>query len=572
MSERLTMRKVREILRLRHDCGRPLREIAVSCAVGPATVSDYLARAQAAGLTWAQAATLSDAEVEARLFRQVGRNEPAARMPIDFEWVHGELRRTGVTLQLLWAEYQESAAARGTRGRAYQYSQFCDLYASWRQKLAVSMRQVHRAGEKGFVDYSGKKPVLIDSQSGEVIEVELYVLVLGASNYTYAEATRTQKLGDFVGSTVRAFDYFGAAPHVLVPDQLRSAVSGPDHYEPDINTTFLEMASHYGVAIIPARPRRPRDKAKVEAGVLLAQRWILARLRNRVFSDLRTLNGAIAELLDELNERPFKKLEGCRRSAFESIDRPAMKPLPARRYELGEWSKARVNVDYHLVFDERLYSVPVALVGERVEIRATVTTVEILHGGERVASHARSYGRKGTATTCDEHRPRTHREYGQWPPERMVGWAASFGPNVRQVVECILARYPRPELGYRAALGMMRLAQKHGAVRTDAACARALSVSGPGGPTRKYVEAILKLRLEQLPLQTQETTSTAALHENVRGGDYYAKEETGAERRNDSEDDRNEAHDDGHDDARAARVAAGARAVMGRKDRNARRS
>jgi transposase len=566
------MRKVREILRLRYECGRALREIAVSCSIGAATVSDYLARAEAAGLTWPQASAMSDAQVEARLFRLLGRNEPAARVPIDFEWVHGELRRAGVTLQLLWAEYQESAGQRGDGSRPYQYSQFCDLYASWRQKLAVSMRQVHRAGEKAFVDYSGKKPSIVDSRSGEVTEAELYVMVLGASNYTYAEATRTQRLGDFVGSTVRAFESFGAVPQVLVPDQLRSAVSGPDRYEPDINATFLEMANHYGVAVIPARPRRPRDKAKVEAGVLLAQRWILARLRNRVFYDLRTLNEAIAELLEELNERPFKKLEGCRRSAFESVDRPAMKPLPVRRYELGEWAKARVNVDYHVSFDDRLYSVPVALVGERVEIRATASTVEILHGGQRIASHARSHGRKGSATTCDEHRPRSHKEYGKWPPERMLGWAASFGPNVVRVVECALGRYPRPELGYRAALGLLRLAQKHGSERTDAACARALAVSGPSGPRRKYIEAILKLRLEQLPLATQETTSVVLVHENVRGGDYYEKEETGAERRNDSKDDGDEAHDDGHDDARTARVAAEPGAVVGRKDRNAHRS
>ena len=565
------MRKVREILRLRLECGRTMREIAVSCAVGPATVSDYLARAHAAGLTWPQAASLSEAEVEARLFREVGRNEPSERAPIDFEWVHRELRRTGVTLHLLWAEYQQGVGQRADASRPYQYSQFCDLYASWRQKLAVSMRQVHRAGEKAFVDYSGKKLAVADSRTGEVTEVELYVVVLGASNYTYAEATRTQQLGDFVGSTVRAFEYFGAVPQVLVPDQLRSAVTGPDRYEPDINATFLEMASHYGVAVIPARPRRPRDKAKVEAGVLLAQRWIVARLRNRVFYDLRTLNEAIAELLEELNERPFKKLEGCRRSTFESVDRPAMKALPARRYEIGEWAKARVNVDYHIAFDERLYSVPVALVGERVEIRATVTTVEILHGGERVASHARSYGRKGSATTCEEHRPRSHQEYGKWPPERMVAWGSSYGPNVARVIECILARYPRPELGYRASLGMMRLAQKHGPARTDAACARALSVSGPSGPTRKYVEAILRLRLDQVPLQPRETTTNAGTHENVRGGDYYAKEETGAERRDHSEDDRDEAHDDGHDDARASRVSAGTRAVVGGKNRNARR-
>jgi transposase len=531
MSERLIMRKVREVLRLKFECGRSQREIALACRIGQSTVSEYITRALAAGLTWRDVAAISDVEVESRLFHQVGRNEPALRTPIDFEWVHRELRRSAVTLQLLWAEYH-AGGRRADGSLPYQYSQFCDLYGQWRSKLAVSMRQVHRAGEKAFVDYSGKKPVVCDSITGEVREVELYVAVLGASNYTYAEATLTQRLPDFVASTVRAFEYFGCVPQVLVPDQLRSAVSSPDRYEPDINTTFLEMANHYGVAVIPARPARPRDKAKVEAGVLVTQRWILARLRTRRFTSLAELNEAIAELLEELNHRPFQKLEGCRHSAFESLERPVMKPLPARRYEMGEWAKARVNVDYHIAFDDRFYSVPVALVGERVEIRATASVVEILHRGERVATHPRSHARKGTAVTIDEHRPRSHREYGKWPPERMMGWAASFGPNVARVVECILRRYPRPEMGYRASLGMIRCAQKYGATRTDAACAHALAASGASGPSRKYVEAILKLRREQIAVQTPARPSTSTPHENIRGATYYDKEQEEDDGRN----------------------------------------
>jgi len=267
------------------------------------------------------------------------------RAPIDFNWVHQELRKTGVTLQLLWVEYREQVD-RDPRGLvAYQYSQFCDLYRSFRKTVDLSMRQVHRAGDKMFIDYSGKKPAIVDRDTGEVLEVELFVAVLGASSYTYAEATRSQKLGDFIGSCVRTLEYFGGVPQIAVPDQLRSAVKGPDRYDPELNPSYAEFAAHYGMAVVPARPRKPKDKAKVENAVLVAQRWILACLRNRVFYSLDELNVAIAELLEQLNERPFQKLEGYRRSAFERIDRPALRPLPPTRYELSRWKKARVNID-----------------------------------------------------------------------------------------------------------------------------------------------------------------------------------------------------------------------------------
>jgi transposase len=524
MSERLTMRKVREVLRLKNECDLTERQISVSCGISKGSVHDYLKRADEAGLTWQLARTMSDAEVEARLFKQLGRHEPKARAPIDFEWVHRELRKAGVTLQLLWTEYQQAVASRSDGLRPYQYSQFCDLYASWRSRLAVSMRQVHRAGEKAFVDYSGEKPRFVDANSGEVQQAELFVMVLGASNYTYAEATLTQRLADFLASHVRAFEYFGASPQVLVPDQLRSAISGPDRYDPEVNVAYLEMAQHYGMAVLPARPRKPKDKAKVEAGVLVAQRWILACLRNRTFFGLEDLHTAIAELLERLNTRPFQRLEGCRRSAFESIDRPAMKPLPSSRYERADWKKAKVNVDYHVVFDDRFYSVPHVLVGARVEVRATANTVELLHGGVRVASHRRSYGRKATYVTLDEHRPKSHRDYGAWPAERMIAWAGSFGPSVARVAEKILARYPHPEMGYRGIFGLVRTAEKHGAVRTDAACARALAVAGPWGPTRKYVEAILARGIEHAAVAAPAPDTRPVTHDNVRGASYFDKE------------------------------------------------
>lgn len=526
------MRKIREVLRLRFECGLGHRAIAASCAIGKGSVSEYLTRASEADLTWEAAKELSDAEVERRLFRQVGRNEPSPRAPIDFVWVHRELRRNGVTLQCLWLEYQEALSKAGV-ARPYQYSQFCDLYAGFRDKLSPSMRQTHRAGEKAFVDYSGKKPEIVNRHTGEVTEVELFVMVLGASNYTYVEATMTQRLGDFVASNVRALDYFGCAPEILVPDQLRSAVSGPHRYDPDINPTYLEMAQHYGLAIIPARPRKPKDKAKVEAGVWLAQRWILACIRNLTFFSLDELNSVIAVLLERLNTRPFQKLEGCRRSAFEGIDRPAMRPLPSTRYVMAHWKDATVDIDYHVNYDERPYSVDHTLVGAEVEVRATTTTVEILHGGSRVALHRRCYGPKGTPTTLDAHRPKSHRDYGAWPPSRMVAWAGTIGPSAAAVAERILTDKPHPEQGYRSCRALIRTAARYGHPRTEAACARALAI---GNPTRKSVEAILKRGLDGAPLvEEAAANSNLAAHENIRGGEYFSREEETDQRRDDSE-------------------------------------
>ncbi|MBX3188115.1 MAG: IS21 family transposase [Labilithrix sp.] len=518
------MRKIREVLRLKFESGRSNRQIALSCRIGAGTVSDYLQRARARSISWADAQSLTDAELEARLFAQAQYRASLPRAPIDFEWVHQELRRTGVTLQLLWTEYVEAAEGREGEEPPYQYSQFCERYHRWRSRLDLVMRQTHRAGEKAFIDYSGKRPAIVDAKTGEVIEVELFVMVLGASNYTFAEATRSQKSAEFIGSIVRGLEFFGGVPEVLVPDQLRSAVTGPDRYDPDINATLLDLASHYEMAIIPARPRKPRDKAKVEAGVLIAQRWILARLRNRKFFTLGELNVAIAELLDDLNARSFKKMPGSRRTAFTSIDQPALKPLPAHRFVVTERKWARVNIDYHVAFDDRFYSAPHTLVGERVEMRASTTAVEIWHGGQRVHGHLRSYGPKGTAVTCAAHRPVSHDDYGKWPPERMVGWAAKIGPSVARVAEMTLAQYPRPELGYRAVLGLIRSAERHAASRFDAACEYALAVSGSTVPRRKYIEALLKRGLERVPIVKQEELPSLGLHENIRGGSYYEKE------------------------------------------------
>jgi transposase len=498
------------------------RPISVAVGISEGSVCDYLRRARDAGLGWEEAKLLSEAEVEKRLFKYVGRSEPAERAPIDMEWVHREMHRPGVTLQRLWSEYVEGVASSGTKARPYQYSQFCELYAQHRKKLEPSMRQVHRAGEKAFLDYSGKKPVIIDPETGEVTEVDLFVMLMGASNYTYAEATYTQRLEDFVGSTVRGLEFFGCVPVMLVPDQLRSAVQRPDRYEPEINRTYAEMAQHYKLAIVPARPGKPKDKAKVEGAVLIVQRWILACLRNRTFFSLEELNAAIHELVERLNQKPFRKLEGCRRTAFETIDRPAMKPLPSRRYEIATWKDAKVNIDYHIEYEERYYSVPHALIGAKVSVRATRHVVEIFHGGERVASHRRCYGRKGTPETLDEHRPKSHREYGNWPPERLIGWGRSIGPSVGGVVESILAKLPHPEMGYRSCQALFRMKDRYGVERLEKACERAIQI---GNPTRKSVEAILQRGVDRLP-HVDDVALPAVAHDNIRGGQYYDKGET----------------------------------------------
>lgn len=525
------MRQIKEVLRLHHHAKLSQRQIALTVGLGKSSVADYLDRAKRAGLAWSAIEVLSEQELEKQLFQQLGRNEPASRAPIDLAWIRREMYRSGVTLQLLWSEYAEAATARDATLRPYQYSQFCEAYAQYRRALKPTMRQEHRAGEKLFVDFSGVRPQLVDPLTGEVMEVELYVAVLGASNYTYAEATRTQRLADFLGATTRALEYFGAVPEIIMPDQLRSAVSQPCMYEPEINATFAELGQHYGCAIVPARPKKPRDKAKVEVGVQIAQRWILACLRNRAFFSIDELNIAIAERLERLNTRPLSKMTESRRELFEVLDRPAMRALPGTRYVLGQWRlDVGVPPDYLVEFDARLYSVPCALIGQRVDIRATSMTIEIFHQHQRVATHVRSYGPKSKPVITPEHRPRSHREYGAWPPERFVSWARTVGPNVAALIEAMLAADRHPELRYRSALGVIRLAKSYGDERADAACRRALAIRSP---SYRSVQTILKHGLDRKPLtlvENDELPPTAAsgapVHEHVRGADYFDKGET----------------------------------------------
>lgn len=506
------MRKNKEILRLRHELNLSSRQIAASLNISHSTVGDLLRRAQAAGLSWPLPEELDDTALQTKLYP--GNPVPArARPEPDMEWVHRELRREGVTLQLLWAEYKQA------NPDGYQYTQFCERYHRWSRKLNLVLRQSHRAGEKTFVDFAGQTVPVVDPKTGEVRHAQIFIAVLGASNYTYAEATWSQDLWAWIGAHCRAFEYFGGVTAILVPDNLKSGVSKASRYEPEINPTYAEMASHYGTVVIPARPRKPRDKAKAEAGVLLVKRWILAVLRNRRFFSLAELNAAIAELLQVLNNKRFQKLAGTRRSLFETLDRPALKPLPPQRYELAEWKRARANIDYHIQVDQNYYSVPHQLVHAELEVRLTANMVEVFHGGKRVASHIRSYG-KGCFVTDPQHRPAAHARHLEWTPSRIVRWAESVGPHTAQLVSTILESRPHPEQGYRSCLGILRLGSRYTPERLEAAAKRAITVRAVSYGS---VKSILERGLDRLPPEPDPSAPAPVVHHaNVRGPGYYS--------------------------------------------------
>ena len=428
------------------------------------------------------------------------------------EYLYQELKRKGVTLQLLHMEYKEREPS------GYQYTQFCRLYRAWQRHLDVVMRQEHRAGEKLFVDFAGQTIPITDPATGEITGAQLFVAVLGASNYTYAEALPSQELPHWIAAHVHAFAFIGGCVRLIVPDNLRAGVTRAHRYEPDINPTYAEMAAHYGAAVIPARPRRPRDKAKAEQGVLLAERWILAALRHRTFFSIAEANEAIRERLAWLNGRPFKKLPGSRAILFAELDRPALRPLPAQPYEYAVWKTATVNVDYHVEVDRHWYSVPYQLVGEGCDIRVTAAIVEVLHHGRRVASHRRS-GEQRRFTTDAAHMPEAHRRHAEWSPSRIVRWAEQTGPATAALVASIMASRPHPEQGFRSCLGIMRLGRRYGPERLEAAAARALAIRAL---SYRSVESILKGGLDGLPLPGSEpVTTTIGDHANVRGAGYY---------------------------------------------------
>ena len=509
-TNRVTMRRIRETLRLHLQAGLSYGEVARALKISKSSAGKYVSLARAAGVDWELAQRLTDDELDARLFRPAVPRSSHQLAP-DFALVHQELKRAGVTLQLLWEEYARDNAL------AYKYTSFCIKYRAFAQSLKRSMRQVHVAGEKLFVDYCGNGIPLIDPSTGEITTAQIFVATLGASNYTYACATLRQTTADWIGAQVRALEFIGGVPRLIVPDQTRSLIKYPDSYDPEPNRTYEEFAQHYGCALLAARPGHPRDKPKVEGSVLLVQRWILARLRNRTFFSLAELNRAIAELLAQLNARAFKKLPGCRASAFAQLDAPALKPLPATRYAIGRWKCAKVNIDYHVEFDAHYYSVPHRLVGSTVDLRVTDTLVEIFQANQRVACHALSH-KRGGHTTAPEHMPASHRAHLEWTPAKLIDWGRRIGVATAAVVTWQLEHRPHPEQGYRACLGLKRLAREFTPARLEAACTRALAIRSP---KLRSVTSILKNGLDRQHSLLPTTTAALPEHENVRGPDYY---------------------------------------------------
>ena len=505
------MRKVRDVLRLK-AAGLGKRKIAASLGISATATGSCLRRARVAGLTWPLAEAMTEEALEARLYpASVALAQLADRRPRpDWTAIHRELKRPGVTLQLLWEEH------RAVHPDGYGYSRFCDLYRAWEARLSPTMRQMHVAGERMFVGYAGATIGVFDGTTGEVLHAQLFVAVLGASNYTYAEATWTQGLADWIGSHTRAFAFFGGVPAMVVSDNLKSGITKACFYEPAVNRTYAEMATHYDTAVVPARPRKPRDKAKVEVGVQVVTRWIVAKLRNRRFFSLAELNVAIGELISALNDRPTRHLGASRRSLFEELERSALKKLPAVPYTFAAWKQRKVGLDYHGEVAKHYYSVPCTLLQETVWARITARTVEVFHRGKRVAAHVRSSSNR-RHTTNPEHMPSSHRRYADWTPERIRRKAGEIGRNTAALIAIILRERRHPEQGFRACTGIVRLADSYGRERLEAACGRALEI---GARSYTSVSSILKNNLDRRR-PAMATDGPAIPHPNIRGPSYF---------------------------------------------------
>lgn len=508
------MRKIKEIIRLKFGVGLSLRAVALSLNIGYGTVANYIKRAEEAGLDWPLPPDIDERTLGRLLFPSAGAKAHSGFVDLDYLSIYQELKSPIVTKQLLWQEYRERNPDAG-----YSYAQFCHRYKTWLGTQKLSMRQQHKAGEKLFIDYCGPTIPVVNPDTGEILDAQLFVAAFGASNFTYAEATRSQNQADFINAHVNAFEFFGGTPKIVVPDNLKAAVIKTHRYEPDINPAYQMMAAHYGVAVIPARPYKPKDKAKVEVAVQIAERWIMARLRHQTFFSLTSLNQAIQRLLEDLNNRPFKKLPGSRRSQFEQLDQPLLQGLPAHRYEYRHIKTARVHIDYHIDYERHYYSVPFTLIRKEVEVHANSNSVVIYHAGIRVATHVRSY-RKGQHSTLPEHQPKAHQAMEEWTPERFLNWAASIGPATRTVVEHILQEKRYPVQSYRRILALLSNAKRYSPERLNQACGRALLINSP---TRTSVESILKQGLDQSGSIEQSSQGELNLdtHENIRGATYY---------------------------------------------------
>lgn len=516
---KMDVKKIRGILRLKFHLKLSHRTIGRMVSASPGSISRCTAPFGQKSLEWSQLETIKDEEIKAILSKTHSPVEGNNFFEPDFGRIYEELKIKTVTLQLLWEEYRETY-----KDKAYGRASFFKMYNSWRNKLKTTMRQSHKAGEKLFIDYAGSTIPIFDAQSGEIRTAQIFIAVMGASSYTFAEATWTQTLADWISSHVRAFSYFGGVPFLLVPDNLKSCSTKACKYKPEINNTYAEMVRHYNTAVLPARPRKPRDKAKAEIGVQVVGRWILAKFRHQKFFSLLELNQAITALLLELNEKPFQKLTGSRLSQFTAIDKPALKPLPIEAYIYAEFKKRQLGFDYHIEIDGHYYSAPYELTKQPIEIRVTENVIEIFNNNTRVASHVRSY-RKGAHTTLPEHMPKKHLKHMEWTPGRLLNWANTIGPKTFRLTKHFIETKEHPEQAYRACLGLLNLCKKYGEGRLEAACNRSIHYHIF---TRRSVAAILKNGLDKQPLAIEEPSATKAneFHKNIRGPNYFKSSKT----------------------------------------------
>jgi transposase len=513
----MSMRKVKEILRLIYEKDFSQEQAAVACNSSKGSVWNLLKKARAAGLLhWSDVEHHSEVELEARLYGPVTERRSGKVLP-DWQWVHQELRHKHVTRALLWDGYCEANSDKETLG----LSQYCELYAAWRKSLDLVMRQTHVPGERAFMDFAGDSITV--AAPGGTFQARLFVSVMGMSNFTFAHAFENKKRASWLAGHALAFEYFGGVPDLVVPDNPRSIVHKANRYEPDLNPEYVELARHYGTAIMPARVARPRDKAKVEAGVLLAERWILAALRHRVFRSLAELNEAVGVLLEKLNSKPFKKLDGTRASVFATSEAPALKPLPPARFQTPAWANAKVAPDYHVDVQGHFYSVPYRFRGQRVRVRYTDSSVEIFLKNERIATHARSH-KRGHNTWVLDHLPRAHREYVDWAPSDFQHWAAAIGPSTEQLIETVLKSRPHPALGFRSAFGILGLAKKHTAALVESAYARRLTFHGYSfTAVDRTLRGLLREAGKAPPRRN--SAPTEETHVNIRGAAAFRDDE-----------------------------------------------
>ena len=500
------MRQIKDVLRLKLELKHSHQHIADSLGISKGVVTKYVNLASIAGLHWPQVQAMDETALHNRL---VGTPQRASGfLTPDYAQLHQELRRKGMTLMLLWQEHSE----RHPDESIHSYSQFCENYRRFAKTLKRSMRQIHRAGEKLFIDYAGPTVGLVNGSRAHI-----FVAALGASCLTFAYATPRETMADWLGASAQALRFYGGCTELIVPDNPKAMIANPDRYEPRANDTVLDFARHYGTSVLPASPRHPQDKAKAESAVQVVERWILMRLRHQKFETVDEVNEAIEPLLVQLNNKPFQKLPGSRASVFAEIDAPALRALPMQTWELAVFKTVKVHIDSHIEFDEHYYSVPNALVGLHLDARATQRTVEVLHRGQRVASHMRS-AHKGKFTTIAEHLPKAHRAHLQWSPERLIHWGQDIGVATGSLVTRILKTRQHPEHGYRACLALLSLAKRFGKPRLEAACLIALEL----GTTRSadVREILINGRDQVTPADaTPEWVSPA--HANVRGPAQY---------------------------------------------------